>query len=272
VKLKPRRGLALVLEEGDILTAPEAGRRLFLGRFDAGALRQELERTGVLGALAERGYPDVELRTGYEAGEHRLAVVPPGQDVSLVELRLVEGACPVGDPLLRSLGLDVLSFLGVQWLALQHPGGAFTAERPRLPGQRYPGLGIGKLLFQVLTSWAAAWGKDGLLNFPEYFHNARFYAPPFCFLSPGEQGRFEALCRDLAGVPVAEASAAVEEGRVLDPRTGTAMAWEPGEMVMPLTPRVAGVLRSQAWRAAVSAAAAASRFTVRGAPAPARRP
>lgn len=270
--MKPRRGLALVLEEGDLLTAPQAGPLLFLGRLDHAGLRQELERNGVLAALAERGYPDVELRTDYEAGEHRLAVLPRGEDVSLVELRLVEGACAVGDPVLRTVGLDVLSFLGVQWLALQHPRGSFTAERPRLPGQRYPGLGIGKRLFQLLTSWSAAWGKDALLNFPEYFHNARFYAPPFCFLSPREQGRFEGLCRDLAGLHVAEASAALEVGRVVDAATGRTESWEPGEMVMPLTPRVRRALDSTPWRDAVAAAAQSARFRIREAPAPAPRP
>ena len=37
---------------------------------------------------------------------------------------------------------------------------------------------------------------------------------PFAFLSAAEQGRFEALCRDLGDRPVAEASAALEAGRV----------------------------------------------------------
>jgi hypothetical protein len=270
--MKPRRRLPLALGDTDVLTAPESGPRLFLGRLDVPAVRAELARVGVLDALAARGYPLVDVRTLHAEGEHRLSVTPEGDAEMLVDLRMVEGASALEDPLLRALGLDVLSFLAVQWLALQHPRGTFTPDRPRLPGQRHPGLGIGRQLFDLLVGWGSAWGKDALLNYPEYLHNARFYAPPFVFLSAPEQGRFEALGRDLSNVHIAEASAAMEDGRVVDTATGETAAWEPGPMIMPLTDRVRQVLEAPAWRDAAAAAAARSSFRIRGEPAPAPRP
>ena len=48
------------------------------------------------------------------------------------------------------------------------------------------------------------------------------------FVDPDRQGRFEALMRDLAGVSLVEATAALDEGRVLV--NGEPYAWEADEM------------------------------------------
>jgi hypothetical protein len=112
-----------------------------------------------------------------------------------------------------------------------------------------------------VLGWAEAWGKDGLVNVPAYFHNAKFYAPPFAFLAAVEQGRFEALCRDLAG-PVADASAALEAGRVVDVATGEPVTWSPGDMLAALSPPVRAYLASPEYASAVAAARDAHHFRV----------
>jgi hypothetical protein len=111
-----------------------------------------------------------------------------------------------------------------------------------------------------VLGWAAAWGKDALANVPAYFHNARFYAPPFAFLSAAEQGRFEALVRDLARLGVAEASAAVDQGRVVEQATGKVVAWTPGPMLAALSPGLRGYFTSREYGEAASGAREAHRF------------
>ncbi len=261
MKPKRRRRFFLDLKQTEIEGATGHDSGLFLGRFSAGALRDELESAGILEVLAQRGYPEVEVKTETEAGEHRLLVFPRGGLVSLMDLRLAEASAWVEEPLARDLGLDVLSFLAVHWLSLQHPRGAFTAERLRLPGQDYPGLGLGRLLIARMVAWARGWGKDGLVNFPEYFHNALFYSEVFRFLSPARQGRFEALARDLAPLGVAQASWALEEGRVIEESGGGPVAWEPGEMVAPLTPRLQAYLSSAEYREQAALVRDSRRFT-----------
>jgi hypothetical protein len=248
---------------------------LFLDRFDGPALRRELAGAGVLQGLAERGYPDVVLRTDLVAGEHRLRVAPRQGKAGLVELRVAEAGRLVDEPPLRQGGLEILSFLAVHWLALQDPRARFTRERPRLPGQRYPGLGLGRRLYALLLGWAASWGKDGLLAFPEYFHNAWLYAaprqragaegpplPPFRFLSPERQGLFEALARDFAHQPLAAASAALAAGRVREAGSGEPVRWEAAELVVPLTTGLRAYLDSRDYRRAADAARDAVRFTL----------
>jgi hypothetical protein len=264
--MKPKRRCRpfVDLEPASLAATAPASAGLFLDRFDAAALRGELEAAGILAALGERGYPELVLRIDLAPGEHRLRLLQPRGRVSLVDLRVAEVSSIASDPLLLRRGLHVQSFLIVHWLALQDPRAHFTQERPRLPGQRYPGLGLGKRLYEQLLSWSRNWGKDGLLSVPEYFHNAVFYSSLFRFLSPLRQGRFEALRRDLAALHVAEASAAVEDARVVEDPGGRRYRWEPGEMVAPITDGLRAYLESEDYARAAASASTSVRYRLVG--------
>jgi len=235
---------------------------LFLGRLDAAALERELKEAEILSGLAERGYASVRIRTSLESGEHRLRILPLGGITPLLDLRLTEASTFLKDPRMSRLGLEVLSFLSMNWLTLQDPRRPFTADRPALPGQEHPGLGLSRRVYSRLLVWAEDWGKDGLLNFPEYYHNASIYAPAFRFLAPVRQGRFEALRRALADLPLAEASRAVHEGRVRDEAAGGPFLWQPAEMVAATSTDVRLYLASPDYQAAVAEARKRSRFAL----------
>jgi hypothetical protein len=234
----------------------------FLGRFDKAALERELESAGILAALEQRGFPKVRLRLDAWEAEHRMRVLSARGDEPLVELRATEMTVVVDEPVLRDQGVELLYVLAVRWLSLQNPGKPFKPERPRLPGQRHPGLGISRRFYGRLMTWAHEWGKDALLNFPEYYHNAVFYSSMFRFASPARQGRFEALRRDLASLPVCDASAAVAEGRVTQDPPGPPLHWEAAEMLAPVTDSVKKALDSEAYADAVREARESVRFHV----------
>lgn len=259
--MKPRPPRAIRRPRRPLLNAPDLARgERFLDRFGAEDLQRELERGGVLPRLRERGYEEVVLRTSCAGGEHRLRIRPRGQRTSLVDLRLAETTLPVFEPVARRAGLEVLSVLFNSWLSLQDPRAAFTLDKPRLPGQRWPGLGLARAFYVLMARWAKQWAKDAVLATPEYFHNAVFYSSAFRFLSPGEQGRFEALRRDLQARPVATASALVEDGRVLDLLTEQPFEWRPGPMAAPLGQSLREVLEGDAYREEARAAREAVRF------------
>lgn len=215
---------------------------------------------GALPRLRDRGYEEVVLRTSCEDGEHRLRIRPRGQRTSLVDLRLAETTLPVLEPVARRAGLEVLSVLRNSWLSLQDPRAAFTLDKPRLPGQRWPGLGLARAFYVLMSRWAQAWAKDAVLATPEYFHNAVFYSSAFRFLSSGEQGRFEALRCCLQALPVAAASALVAAGRVHDLATDQPLAWRPGPMVAPLGEELRQVLEGDAYRDRAREAREKARF------------
>jgi hypothetical protein len=256
-----RRGF-VDLRPAELEAAAPVRTTLFLGRLDPEALRGELEDAGVLKGLAARGYERVQLRTSHESSEHRLRILSAGGAKTLVDLRLSEASTLLKEPRRGRLGLEVLSFLSMNWLTLQDPDRAFSPDRPRLPGQDHPGLGLVRALYQRLLVWAEDWGKDGLLNFPEYFHNALIYAPAFRFISPAREGRFRALRRDLAPLTMAEASWAVEQGRLREEPAGSVVGWEPAEMVAALSPDVRRYLESADYERAVAEVAERTRFRV----------
>jgi hypothetical protein len=64
---------------------------------------------------------------------------------------------------------------------------------------------------------------------PAHFHTAFSARHNLQFADPARQGRFEALVRDLAEVPLGEATAAVDAGRVR--MDGEPYTWEADDMV-----------------------------------------
>ncbi|GAA95708.1 uncharacterized protein L969DRAFT_92834 [Mixia osmundae IAM 14324] len=85
-------------------------------------------------------------------------------------------------------GLDVIE---IAWLQAQSPL-AKSASFSKLPGQRFPGLGLGHELGSLFEQVAVA-GRttDGLICLPFAFHNALYYARAgYHFLSPAFEAYF----------------------------------------------------------------------------------
>jgi GNAT superfamily N-acetyltransferase len=262
VKPRHRRRAFVDLTSADYGPRPFGGAAgALLGRLDEATLRTELQGAGILDRLAAKGHADLVLDLDESAGEHRLRIFDRGGRESLVDLRVSENAVVLPEDA-SDTDSGVLSVLTITWLSLQDPGAPFTADKPRLPGQRHPGLGVGRQLIARLLAWAGAWGKDGLVNLPMYFHNAALYAAVFDFVSPLRQGRFEALRRDLAHLPLADASAAVTEERVVAHPGGQPFHWEAGEMLAPLTDRAKAHAASPGYRRGVEAARESVRFAL----------
>ena len=232
--------------------APAARAGLFLGRLDPAALSAELEEASLLEVLAGRGYPLVSVRASLEGGVHRLRLLAPGVAPPLLDLRASESSFLLAAPPRLRLRLEVFSFLVVRGLVLQDPRRDFTAQRPRLPGQEHPGLGaLGRVLDRLLR-WAEDWGKDGLVAIPPSYHAAVMLDRGFGFLSGERQGRFQALRRDAGARPLADASWAVAEGRVVDGAEAR-FRWEPAEIAAPLAGDLRCHLASPDYRDAAAA-------------------
>lgn len=187
--------------------------QLFLGHYTAEDVADALARRGFWGGLAERGYPDATLTLQQVEGDDPRLRLHQG-DVELGEVRAHRGLR--GDDLV----------LIVDWIEMRDPRASFTPERPRLPGQRAPGLGLGRIVLDLLTSAAARIGAAALVVTPEHFHNAVLYARGgFRYADPDVERRFRALEASLAPLPLAEASWKVDRGEVADPATGKPLSW-----------------------------------------------
>ncbi|HKC59024.1 MAG TPA: histone deacetylase [Myxococcales bacterium] len=234
----------------DELLLAELGQRsarpLLLGFYSAEGLELALSRYGLLGELRRLGYGPFRVTVSNEAVGDRARLY--GSDESGAEHLLIECVLEkrevAGEPVLY-----------VHWLTLRHPLARFSAQRPPLPDQQVPGLGLAREMATLFALMAERLGLAGVAFRPAAFHTAYAGRAQLRFVDPVRQGRFEALVRDLAGVPLAAATAAVASGQVL--MGGQPYRWEPDEMVLWRSPHAQDA-------EAVAAAREAAHFTVRG--------
>jgi hypothetical protein len=192
--------------------------RVLLGFYTESGIEQGFYRYGIFDHLERLGYRQLRAAFDLPGPGERLRIFGQsgGEEYLLIELVLEKR---------RVAGVDALY---VHWLSLRNPRAVFSERRPRLPGQDVPGLGLSRELGTILALMASRLGLGAVVFRPAHFHTAYAARHEFQFVDPDRQGRFEALVRDLAGVPLLEATAAVAAGKVrLD---GAPYAWEADEM------------------------------------------
>jgi hypothetical protein len=174
---------------------------------------------------------------------------------------------------LSSGNIADLDLLSVRWLSLQDVNGSFSARRPRLPGQRYPGSGLARSAFGLVYERVVAAGRDGILNRPEHFHNACFYRDPsklgskegFRFWRAADEGWFSRLLADLARDLRERGLAAVSWAIYLGfLRCGDAQErWVPRDQVFAISPKcVAHFTAAEFTQGVTAGAAAAGPFSI----------
>lgn len=237
-----------------VLAGPHRSHR-FLGFYSLQGLELTLERAGLLDRVRALGFerPTLEMDLSNPTGDTvRLFGDETRRDL-LIELRvrIDRGELP-GFALLR-----------IEWLLLQNPRAEFTAERPRLPGQALPGLGVSQDVIALLILACDRLQLDGLLFVPAHYHTASQGRKNLRFLNPEDEGVFRALQESFHGLRLWEATAAIEAKRVEDAVTGQPFAWRPMPMVLPVTGRLRERVEGEDYERKVAEAAARSRFVLR---------
>ncbi|HEX5721010.1 MAG TPA: histone deacetylase [Thermoanaerobaculia bacterium] len=203
--------------------------RRLLGYYSLQGMELTLERAGLLDRLRALGYsPCLEFDLDSTAGD----TVRMYGDERKTEL-LIEGRVRIDRATVQDAAL-----LRIEWLLMQNPRARFTARRPRLPGQNHPGLGVLPDVLSLLVVACDRLGLDGLLFVPAYYHTACQGRKYLRFLSPEDEAFMRALEKALAGIPLPEATHAVEQKRVVNRRTGTFVAWRSMPMAFPVTDRL----------------------------------
>lgn len=226
-----------------------------LERFTREQVRSALDQYSVWKLLAKKGFPDADLRIqSLDPFRQSVRVVtslkdPEDDEHLLCELRVFDawmnGVCPLTN---EPMEIDALV---IDWLVFQNPRESFTSERPRLPGQKYPGLGIMRNCMTAILDLARETGKEAVINIPEYYHNAVLYQPAFRFYSPYVEGRFLALQQFLHGLTLSDASSLVASRSIYDEMNNKVFIWKPHEQVLGLVPRIVQYFESAQYVAKV---------------------
>ncbi len=192
--------------------------RLLLGFYTSAGMEHALFRYGIFDQLQRLGYSS--FRVAFDSagmGERsRIFGEADGQEHLLVEA------------ILEKRWLGNAQVLYVHWFTMRNPRARFSERRPQLPGQEVPGLGMAREAGEMMALMAVRLGLAGVVFRPAYYHTAFAARRYFAFVDAGREGRFEAMARDLAHLPLIEATQAVAEKRVL--MNGEPYIWEADEM------------------------------------------
>ncbi len=176
---------------------------LILGYYTPEGLEFGLREYGLFDDLQSLGYESLELQTRREDHEDdliRIRSTLPDIKEPLIELVSRRSILTLHDELKQQLGDRVFSVLHVEWLQLQHPMEHFSPERPPLPGQEMPGLGLSRQIFELLRNVCRRLKLDALVTTPSYYHNAVFYQLGFSYLDPRYQAKLEAMKRNFTSL------------------------------------------------------------------------
>jgi acetoin utilization deacetylase AcuC-like enzyme len=225
-----------------------------LGYYTLSGIEFALERYGLLERLRQLGYePRVEIDLHPAAGDTVRIWGDGGNELLLVEVRVARDRDTVN-------GMELLR---IEWMLLQNPRASWSAGRAPLPGQRHPGLRMFDDVAIVMLLVCERLRLDGIVVVPSHFHVAARWHGRMRFLDPLAEGRFRALERLLDPLPLAEASAAVELGRIVDVESGERGGYRPAALILASSEALQRRF-DERWEQQAAAAEEAAHFRLEG--------
>jgi hypothetical protein len=210
-----------------------------LGFYSEQGIEFALERYGILQKI--RGHGHRQLSVQADASDPERQIIRVSSEAGLlVELVLKRAGLEAPTEI---AGAPDLKFLAVEWLLLQDPKARFAPDKPPLPGQKFPGLGVAEEIQELLVQACKRLELDGLLSHPAHFHNASVPLRHFHFLDPEAEGRFLAIRHVLSRYPLTDASRLLDDG-ALALGNHTPVSWRSSEYVLPVSARLRGYFES----------------------------
>jgi acetoin utilization deacetylase AcuC-like enzyme len=224
----------------------------FLGAFSRYGVEMALEDYGLLDRFRDLGFKELDLSLDLKDPlGHTLRIQTGGPDPLVVfETRLRIDKASIPDH----------AMLSIEWLLFQDTRSTFEMNRPLLPGQKYPGLGLLRETAAVFIVLAERLELDGLLFTPSHYHLAALSRPLGHSPDPTSEGRHQALTSLLKGVRLPEAGRVVEGSQIWDEAAGEVYQWQPSPVVIPVSEPMKEFFASPDYRTRVQAAMADQRL------------
>lgn len=245
-----------LISEGEIISqlTEEKGPSLFLGRYTLREVIAVLKKRNLIQYGIKKGFTSLiyELDSkDYPTQRFRIYSENKKPGHLLVDLKIREGKARPKKDFSFFPSKKEYDFLIIEWLTLQNPLEKFTQEKPRLPGQVFPGLGLAKKVLDVFIYLARLMRKDGILIYPWYFHNALMYLNYFYFFNPKKQGEVIAIKKKFSDVEFVDLAWIVYLG-CMKYKNRKAYKWFAEEQIYPLKEELKNYFKSKNYKSIVN--------------------
>jgi len=241
-----------LIEEKDIFSdlIGKRGSSLFLGKYSMNQVLAVLKKRNFLNdALKRKLWPLVYKLDSSEFPIQRFQIYYEEKKPKnlIVDLKIREGLFQPKKELAGGASPPEYKFLIFDWLTLQNPLQSFSSNRPALPGQKHPGLGVGKKVIDIFIYLARITKKDGILVYPAYFHNALLFSRYFYFLNPEKEAEVMAIKKSFPDIPFKQLAWIVYL-ECLRGRDNEIYEWKAEEQVYSLNKSLKGYFDSRGYK------------------------
>lgn len=235
----------------------EAGRvkpmsNFLLGAFSKQGLMKVLEAFGFIRILNSLGLSKISIDLDTtDPHTHRLYAYD-GTHISkniICELVLKKGSLRFTEGTLPNFPGRNINLLQIEWILLQNPKKDFNSDRPPLPGQSHPGLGIGDRVMELVVIMTKRLSLEGIVNKPNFYHTAFMFTKEFTFTNPDNQAILHALSRDfLSQYSFYTLAWAIHFDCILNENDYSTFTWNPGYMILPISKDLIRYFRSKEYQ------------------------
>jgi len=239
------------------------GSTFFLGYYSEEGIKLALQKYGVYKKLKQRGFHHVlTVVDTSDPYRHKITMYDKQQhqDNIIIELVLRKDFFTVNLPYAYPLNGKTHLGLTIDWLCVQNLLGTFDKHRPQLPGQKFPGLGFSSVVVELLMIICWRLNLAGLINVPEFYHNAVFYSKIFYYMDPDDQAKFLAIKRTFNDYPLEKVSWGIDWGCVTEMNNNQPFHWFVKQQVVALEKNLKEMFKSKEYLNYVSDKAKSYQF------------
>jgi hypothetical protein len=243
---------SLLIEEKDVYSdlIGDKGSSLFLGRYSLPEIFVVFKKRNFIKDAHERKLWPLEYHmdsSEYPLQRFQIFFREEKEENIIVDLKIREGAFRPKEGIAEDLPFSKFKFLILEWLTLQNPLMEFGGDFTPLPGQKHPGLNLGRKVLDVFVYLARLCRLDGLLAFPAYFHNALLFSRHFRFFNPEKRGEVLSIRKTYRHVLFKQLAWIVHLECLKDVE-GDVYKWEAEEQIYPLNKVLKNYFDSRAYK------------------------
>jgi hypothetical protein len=221
---------------------------LFLRALNKSQLMKIMTDVKLIPHLNSNGFNNIILDIEYDDSFiHYLKLYneEKSPDNILLDLRLSETKFTPDAKFFKS-SADRITYdmIVIEWLSAQNPNNRFLNDKPQLPGQKAPGLGILKYCFEMMYIVAKTVIKDGFMDIPDHVHGAIMYAKKFKFFDPRHEGALRAMMRDLKEYSLADISWGIMTQTIIEIYKNQPQPYDPSEQIFYVSRRMRNYFHS----------------------------